>query len=51
MRKFFFVRQHDKDDRCCINSDMELCIGVNFTSSLRVDELKEYAREALDKLR
>ncbi|KAF8559445.1 hypothetical protein OG21DRAFT_1403148, partial [Imleria badia] len=31
--------------------DGEVCIGVNFTSSLRVEELKDRAREALNKLR
>ncbi|KAF8548796.1 hypothetical protein OG21DRAFT_1559743 [Imleria badia] len=34
-----------------LNRDTEVCIGINFTSSLRVEELKDHAREALDKLR
>ena len=33
------------------NRDTEVCIGINFTSSLQVEELKGRAREALDKLR
>ncbi|KAF8548798.1 hypothetical protein OG21DRAFT_1489069 [Imleria badia] len=33
------------------NTDGEVCIGVNFTSSLRVEELMDRSREALDKLR
>ena len=33
------------------NRDGEVCIGVNFTSSLRIEELKDRARGALDKLR
>ena len=39
------------DVRSLFNRDTEVCIGANFISSLRVDELKERAREALDKLR
>ncbi|KAF8443181.1 hypothetical protein L210DRAFT_3644046 [Boletus edulis BED1] len=33
------------------NRACEVCIGVNFTSTLRVEELEARAREALDKLR
>ncbi|KAF8545955.1 hypothetical protein OG21DRAFT_1588309 [Imleria badia] len=33
------------------NRDTEVCIGVNFTSSLQAEEIKDRARKALDKLR
>ncbi|KAG6376883.1 hypothetical protein JVT61DRAFT_909 [Boletus reticuloceps] len=33
------------------DADGEVCIGVNFTSSMRVEELKDRARDAFSKLR
>ncbi|KAH0826807.1 hypothetical protein J3R83DRAFT_5231 [Lanmaoa asiatica] len=34
-----------------MRKDGEVCLGINFTSSLRAEELKDRARGALDKLR